>query len=210
MNYKPQDLKTQYAILSKAFKEVRGNKALEELASKPPGILPDGAEHFFLIPDWIKLAPTYPEAVQRVWEALEYTRKGAYKYVTIDASHLRQSTKLTTEIVAAQFGEKYKGYSIEGVRKETSLTTDRILLGAYEVGIMLLTHPDRITKYEDLWIDCPNDEYSWNGVGAFSRSVYFGFDGGGLKFGYRYLDIASGRYGSASAFGFGSQSDPGS
>lgn len=163
--------------------------------------MPEGAEDIFLVPTWDKVAKTYPEAVQRLWD-IHTSLKPTYKWVTIDAAHLKQRAKITTEIFAAQTGEKYKGKSIEEVRREkTYWPQGEFLLGSYETLVMLLTHPDRLTKYEDLWIDCPNDEYSWNGDGSFGRSLYFYFYGGRLKFDYRHVDVVYGRYGSVSAFG---------
>lgn len=201
MNYKSVPLKEQVKILKKHFKCTVG------MPDTVP-LLPTGAEEYFLIPSWRKIAPTYPEAVQKALNALKSTRPFYnLQEGQIDAKHLRQRTELKQEIIAAQFGEMFKGSSIYDVRISVEAKRNsQVLFGTYEVAIMLLTHPDRLTKYEDLWIDCPNDEWSWNGDGDFSLAPVFGFGGGDLRFVAGCVDGARDGYGSGSGFGSGAGS----
>lgn len=162
-------------------------------------LVPEGMEHWFLIPEWKKVAPTYNEAVQKVLDAIKSTRPFYnWREGQIGPEFLRERVNkgIVPEILAAQFGEKHKGESVENVRK-----TKEILLGAYEVGIMLLTHPNRLEKYEDLWIDCPGDEYNSPASDArFGHAPYFYFSDGVVKFGAERVGFARDLCGSASGF----------
>jgi hypothetical protein len=71
-------------------------------------------------------------------------------------------------------------------------------LGAFAIGIMILTHPERLQHYDDLWIDCAGDEFAPDADGVFSRSPYFEFDGGRVEFGSGWVDDAHDYCGSAS------------
>jgi hypothetical protein len=77
--------------------------------------------------------------------------------------------------------------------------TSEFGFGAYETGIILLTHPERLQHLDDLWIDCAGDEYAPFAVGRFSGAPYFRFRGGEVKFGTHAVDDPSEFYGSASA-----------
>jgi hypothetical protein len=72
-------------------------------------------------------------------------------------------------------------------------------LGAFAVGSMILTHPEREIRWEQLHIDCAGDECSEDADGVFSLAPFFfffdgvGFDAGGCS-------SANERYGSASGF----------
>lgn len=101
-------------------------------------------------------------------------------------------------LIHAQMGSKYKGKSVENVRKEFS--SNEVGLGAYEVACILLINPDVLKRYEDLWVDCPGDEYSYNADGSFSKCPFFYFDGGVLEFDTSDVGSAVAYYGSASWF----------
>lgn len=72
--------------------------------------------------------------------------------------------------------------------------------GAFEIGIMLLTHADRLQNYDDLWIDCAGDEYSFEADGRFPLAPIFRFRGGVLGFDTRVVAYAHDHYGSSSGF----------
>ena len=73
-------------------------------------------------------------------------------------------------------------------------------LGTFEVAVMLLTHPERLTDCNDLWIDVPGNEYSPVAGGHFDNAPYFSFNDGKVKFNVNWTDNANTNYGSASAF----------
>lgn len=189
--------KEQNKILKKHF-------GITVKASKKPVNLHPEAEGIFAVPKWQKLGKTYPEALQKVLDAIKSTRPfHNWRDGQIDEKHIRRlnagndSFELP-EIFSAQLGRKYKGVSVDNARKQTGKS--ELLLGAYEIGIILLTHPDALSKYEDLWINCSADELSYYGDGFFSYSLYFDFDDSELEFGSRFLGVAHGHYGSGSLF----------
>jgi len=191
MYYTKVSLKDQAKILRKHF-------GITVSIARPPK-LDERAEHQFLIPSWKKIGKTYNEAVEKVLNKIKETRPFYnWREGEISSEYLRVSSKkgVIPEIINAQFGESHKGESVDTVRK-----TSELLLGAYEVGIMLLTHPDRLAKYEDLWIDCPGDEYFYEADGDFSFAPSFRWDDGKLGFVTYWAGDANDRFGAVSAFG---------
>lgn len=190
MNYTPISLKDQAEIIKKHF------GVTIPIPKKLPTVTAP-AEHLFLIPKWTKLGKTYNKAVIKVLDVLKDTRpchdwrdgKWGKEYLT------RLHVAGVPEILPAQFGKYHTGKHVETVRAQK--THNEILLGVYEVGIMLLTHPDRLIKYEDIWIDCPADKYT---DGDFDGAPYFYFRGGRLGFDANYVDYADGDMGSASGW----------
>lgn len=180
--YKNKLVSKQLEILKKAFPEVKKWKGSIDVDES---IMTEG---IFIIPN-PKLFGTYNQAVLAVIEALKKSRS-AYDYRDgkWTAQYLKQlplkeqfwSTQEDIIVLGAQFGQKHAGTSVQDVRN--SLELKELPLGIYEVGIMLLTHPERLQDFNDLFIDCPGDEYSYSGDGVFSRAPIFCFNGG-LEFG---------------------------
>jgi hypothetical protein len=77
-------------------------------------------------------------------------------------------------------------------------------LGAYHVGIALLTHPWLIKEYGDLCIDCAGDRFDILGRSArnlsASGSPFFMNIHNTLAFGIRPIEETDNRFGSASVF----------
>jgi hypothetical protein len=207
--YKPKGITEQTNRLRELFPGI--GYANEQLAQQP---LPEGAEGWFAIPRWQKVAPTYAEAVQKVLDLLKAQRKGSfhnYREGQIDAQHLRQSAKTVKMfqalgeqqkdhdilVVPCQFGKRHAGRSVRRAREV--MPVSEFGLDAFSIGIMLLTHPERLQDYSDLWIDAPGDEFSGGGGSSFDHAPCFPFDGGKLRFGTSDVDDADDRYGSASA-----------
>lgn len=176
-------------------------------------VLPENAEGWFAIPRWEKVAPTYGEAVQKVLDLIKQTRSGAfynYREGELGPTQLRQSAKsmsifqkLGDEqkeqdilVVPAQFGLRHRGRSVRRAREV--MNGNECGLGAFAIGIMLLTHPERLKHYDDLWIDCAGDEFAPSADGVFSRSPVFGFNGDRVEFGAFDVAYAGDGYGSAS------------
>jgi hypothetical protein len=206
--YTPKGITEQTNRLRELFPGI--GYANEKLAE---GVLPENAEGWFAIPRWEKVAPTYGEAVQKVLDLIKQTRNGAfynYREGELGPNQLRQSAKakfmfqkLGDEqkdqdilVVPAQFGIRHRGRSVRRAREV--MNANECGLGAFAIGIMLLTHPERLQHYDDLWIDCAGDEFAPRADGGFSESPYFGFLGGRVGFGTHVVDYACDRYGSAS------------
>ncbi len=192
-NYSPKPLKDQLKTLTKHFPNLKGMKLPEEPENK--------LESIFLIPSWQLIATTYSEACRKVFEAITSTRK-TYAYVNF--SNIKETDRkaamwkdnVNCIVISAQFGEKHKGKSVKQVRNELEMTQE-VPLGGYETGIMLLTHPERLQDFNDLWIDCGGDTYV---DGGSLQAPVWSFNGGELEFDTKDVDGAHENYGSASGF----------
>ena len=136
--------------------------------------LPRCAEGWFAIPLWEKIAPTYGEAVAKVVEALRNACGGLFcnfEWTKFHSDYLQETKRKVTHrqmlldmqrerdifIFPAQFGLRHRGRSMR--RANEILISYEFGLGAYEVGMMLLTHPERIRNDNELFIDCIGDEF---------------------------------------------------
>lgn len=206
--YKPKGITEQTNRLRELFPGI--GYANEKLAEQ---VLPENAEGWFAIPRWEKVAPTYGEAVQKVLDLIKQTRSGAfqnYREGELGPTQLRQSAKSVSIfqklgdkqkeqdilVVPAQFGLRHRGRSVRRAREV--MNANECGLGAFAIGIMLLTHPERLKHYDDLWIDCAGDEFAPSADGVFSKSPFFRFDDGEVRFDTGDVDIAYDYYGSAS------------
>jgi len=175
--------------------------------------LPQHAEGYFAIPKWQVVAPTYGEAVARVFVAIAKQRKFPnYHEGQLGPASLRQSQhsimfweKLAAEqpdrevlVVPAQFGMRHRGRSVR--RALEVCLANEFGLGAFAVGIVILTHEERFTKYEDLCVDCSGDEASPDADGGFSNAPNFHWYGGGLRFDFDRTFAFSDNFGAASGF----------
>lgn len=181
--YHPKSITEQTNILRQYFSGI--GYANEKIAKQP---LPEGAEGSFAIPRWKTIGPTYNEAVRTVLKVIrkqrnlifEEQRKDLLLFEKEDmllfeedklgTQYLRQhehkvrKLQILAEkqegydilVVPAQFGLLHKGFHVDEGR--TVFAKNEFGLGAYEVAIMLLTHPERLVAYRNLWIDCPGDE----------------------------------------------------
>ena len=207
---KPKGITEQTNILRQLLPGI--GFADEKIADQP---IPEGAEGWFAIPKWQSVAPTYGEAVQKVLDLIKKTRDGKfynYREGQLGPKNLRQSEKsvkifekLGKEqkdhdilVVPAQFGILHRGRSVR--RALEVMKDNQFGLGAFAIGIMLLTHPERLQNYDDLWIDCAGDEFSPGADGDFSRAPGFRFCDGRVGFDARWVGNASDGYGSASGF----------
>ena len=206
--YKVKGITEQTNILRQLFPGI--GFADEKLAEQP---LPPNAEGWFAIPKWQTLAPTYGEAVAKVLAMIASKRKFYnYRDGQLGAEYLRQHAKTVKMfqklgdeqkdhdilVVPCQFGLRHKGRSVRRAREV--FMANEFGLGAFAIGIMLLTHPEREVQWEQLHVDCAGDEFSPDADGGFSGAPVFHFSDGKVGFSACWYDDASGVYGSASAF----------
>jgi hypothetical protein len=180
---------------------------------KVHAIVPSWVEKFFAQFDWRFIASTYGESVQKVLDLIKQTRNGAfynYREGELGSNQLRQSAKALDIwkklgddqkdqdilVVPAQFGLRHRGRSVR--RARAVMNANECGLGAFVIGIMLLTHPERLKHYDELWIECAGDEFAPYADGAFSRSPCFRVSDDGVRFGAGDVAYADGHYGSAS------------
>lgn len=210
--YRVKPILEQVATLKGFFPNLATNdEVLEELASRP---LPAGADGWFAIPRYDKVGSDYNDGFLKVLSALASKRKFYnYREGKLSEQYLRQSEraiamwkKISEEegqggdilIVAAQFGFRHRGRSVRRAREV--MVANEFCLGAFAVGCMLLTHPEREVRWEQLHIDCAGDEYAPDGDGQFVDAPIFRFIVGRLEFDTYRFGRAIGSYGSASGF----------
>lgn len=207
-DYKVKGITEQIAILRQLFPGI--GFADEKIAEQP---LPPNAEGWFAIPKWEKFAMTYGEAVEKVLAMIGSKRKFCnHREGQLGAGYLQQHAetvkafqKLADQqkghdilVVPAQFGLRHRGRSVRRARE--IFTDDEFGLGAFAIGIMTLTHPERFVHWKQLHVNCAGDEFSPDADGDFSYAPIFRFSDGGVEFyAYWYFDTNE-NDGSASAF----------
>ncbi|QQS20564.1 MAG: hypothetical protein IPL87_03255 [Candidatus Moraniibacteriota bacterium] len=129
---------------------------------------------------------TYGEAVEEVLAMIVSKQRLLYNYSgsQLGAEHLTQHAK--TAAMFQKLGDKQKGFDIlvvpahfshhhkgRSVRRAREVFPDNEFgLGAFAIGIMLLTHPERGVDERYLHVICAGDEFS-NGIYARSVKKYF-------------------------------------
>jgi len=166
--YATKPLAEQVARLKELYPQLKDAEVPEQ------GELPAGAEGWFAIPNVWKedslLTGTCNDSVVQMLERVKKDRDGNfhnYHEGQLGTDRLRQSARSETAwkkiseaqghpdilVIAAQFGLQHRGRSVRRAR-EVMVDQNQFELGAFTVGIMLLTHPDRLKHCNDLWIDC--------------------------------------------------------
>jgi hypothetical protein len=188
-DYKIKSISEQIKILHQLFPNI--GSADEKLVKQPPP-LPLGAEGWFAIPRWEKIAPTYNEAVQKVIDLIKWNRNGnllGFRENQLGPEYLRQSQRSIKAfqklgnrqkgydilVVPAQSGILHRGQSVREARK--SFTANEFGLGVFAVGIILLTHSKRFKEYSYLYyynlgIECAGDEFNKHAVLFFDVCNY--------------------------------------
>jgi len=100
-------------------------------------------------------------------------------------------------IVAAQLGMRHRGKSVRRAREV--FTANEFGLESLAVGSIVLTHPERLVRWEELDMHCSGDEFSGVG-GDFSGSPCFLFLDGYVGFDTSFVDRPHDSFGSVSAF----------
>lgn len=203
----PKGVGEQLRTLATHFPELAGRYV-------SPMRRPEDPEGIFIIPHWSLVAATYPGAVAAVLKALSLAYRGKfqnYREGEVDATHLRERTRKVVALqqlrqaqenvvlqMPAQFGIAHRGRSVRQAR--AMFASGEFGLGAWEVGCMLLTHPERLAHADDLWINCAGDEWQWTGEYDWSNAPFFYFHDGKLKFAVEQNDRATPSYGPATGF----------
>jgi len=133
-----------------------------------------------LTTDYLRLTP----AGRKVWQRLERESEDDF----VIASY------------GAATGSVYSGYSVRRSRIEIVLAGDQFPQECVMVGGTIATQPDRLTKFEHLYIDCPGTKYVTGAGGRFSYSLCFYWGDGGLRFDGGWAGVAVLGFGSASGF----------
>jgi len=207
----------------KAIAEIFGlDPALAlEYAKKLP-VLPDGAEGWFAIPSVDALvqkhfpevtdpAEKYCRALQLVHQKIAESRSFKnWRDGQIDTAHIKVSARTLEKmnqvaqqqkgdilIIAAQLGKRHGGRSVRRTREV--FVVNEYGLTSVAGGSIVLVHPERLVRWEELDMDMAGDEFSDVGVGRFGLAPYFIFYGRAW-FDAFVVSCANGRFGSASFF----------
>ena len=216
----PKPIEAQIRAIAKIF-DPDPSHALEYAKNLPQ--LPGGAEGWFAIPsvealatehfpEVTDLAEKYCRAVQLVHQKIAASRKFYnYREGQITPSQLRihartanaldliaETQKGDILIVAAQLGIRHRGRSVRRAREV--FVVNEFGLGSLAVGSIILTHPERLVRWEQLHMDCAGDEFSPGADDRFERAPYFRFYVDGVGFDTRWAGSADGYYGSVSGF----------
>jgi len=181
-NFRIRSVSEQVEILRKHFPDLDASH-VEELAR---GDLPADAEGWAVIPKPDKTG-TYHESLAKAVKLIAKDRKFKnWREGELTERHLRltEKTKQTHAmlneqpgdfwVIPFQFGKKWAGHSVRNA--QVRFAESEFGLGPYEVAILLLTHPDRITGPNQLNIDCAGCDYSPGAVGDFFACLRFDWD----------------------------------
>lgn len=162
----------------------------ESIASKP---LPVGAKEWFAIPRYELVAARYNDAVQKILDLIKKDCKGNFhnwREGRLGPQYLRQTEHAVQ--LWKKFSEEQRGHDIlifpaRFIFRDPNKSAPRVRtatnswdlgrLGAFAVGIAILTHRKHLKRRDDLWIDCHGDQYSLVANGQFTRVPSFGLRG---------------------------------
>jgi len=216
----PRPIVEQIAAIAKIF-NLDPTRALEYVGHLPQ--LPEGAEGWFAVPsvdalaakhfsEVVDPAEQYCRAIQLVHAKIAVSRKFYnYREGQITPTKLRLSVR-TTEflakiaesqpgdilIIAGQLGMLHSGRSIRRARER--FMYNEFGFGSLIIGSIVLTHPERLVRWEELDMDCAGDEFDPHADGSFDGAPSFRFGDGGVKFGAYNISRFHDRFGSASGF----------
>jgi len=219
----PKPIEEQIKAIAKIF-GLDPSQALEYAKNLPA--LPEGAEGWFAIPSVDALAkrhfPEVTDPVEKYCRAVQLVHAKIAEFRTfcnyregqITPDHLRMHahTARTLEqiaetqkgdilIIAAELGMRHGNPIARSVRRAREVFIDNEFgLGSVAGGSILLTHPEREVRWEQLHMVLPGDEFAPGAGGGFSFVPCFFFDDGRLRFDAGWLDNAHQDYGSASGF----------
>ncbi len=210
--WKLRDISEQLTILQKIeeFKVLNARHVIR--MAKHLSDVPEGADGLVIIPKPCRVANSYNEAVVLMTELMAKNRKDWHNYRggKLGPEYLRLTEKTKQVIIRleketpgdylvipVQTGLRHRGRSM---RRANVMFIDREFgLGSYEIGIILLTHPERLREPEHLGIDCAGCDYSPCANGDFFRVLDFRQSIDGLRFGC-WANSALQHFGSASGF----------
>lgn len=160
----PNPVADQVDRLITLFPELKGATCDRALTQ---GELPSGSEGWFAIP---RKEAIY-DRLEKVFERICQDRKGKFiderdifgeQYLWDASLEFRNSLSRNQRghdilLIPAQFGHRHRGRSAR--RAHEVFAANEFGLGVFEVGIMLLTHPHRLSHYEDLWVGCSGNRH---------------------------------------------------
>lgn len=167
--YKVKSIQEQTDIVQSFFPQIK--TVDEDFVLRK---LPSSAENWFVIPRWQVVDKTYNKAVKNVLDLIKGKfRDKFYNWCEcqnkfwinkiVRSRHTEEKLETLAEqqnhsdalIIPAQFGYRHRDRSID--RAYEVFLVDEFGLGVFEIGCMILIHPNRF-NHRCLWVDCA-DEY---------------------------------------------------
>jgi hypothetical protein len=208
--YSPRNFDEQVEILKNAFPELCS--ASYGIAS---GKVPDKAECWFAVPRWQIVAETYPEAVRKIFSLLNQRGCRLFNYYEShlnrgEISRAEETAKAIDELFASQkndilavpcqLGMLHCGQSVRRAL-ENREKNGEFGLGAFEMGCIILVHPQLLSIEKDLCLFCPGDECIPEGEADITLGVpFFCVFAGEMIFKVHWRDAAHGAMGQATGF----------
>ncbi|KKT81716.1 MAG: hypothetical protein A2V96_02795 [Candidatus Yonathbacteria bacterium RBG_16_43_6] len=211
---KPKSIPEQVNTLCGVFPHITRELLGTSTTTKP---VPAFAEGLFVIPHWGLIAQTYASAVLAALEELEAVRGSKickYYRGEIGSENFRRNFNTERALrsihggdedwwhkvftIPAQFGIQYRGASSHWAKR--TFTKCEFGLGLFEVIIMLITHPERLSCNDDLWIECPGDSYSFTPDNDPLSTPFLNIIDGEIGVGTVPTYEPGARYGSATLF----------
>lgn len=172
--WEPRSITDQYRILKKHF-QLYDLPDMDMIFQRT--VIP--AEGWFLIPRWEAIAESYDEAICKILAKVKKT--GVKKIAKVinrsrcmdSSNHFLKETPEKIEairkqnvdqgnrnytVLPAQFGIRHRGLSLRKANEE-HFRSNEFSLGLFEIGVMLLTHPERLRQSDDLSIMCGGDHF---------------------------------------------------
>lgn len=207
--FRMRTVEEQAATLLKLFPNLDASH-VQELAS---GELPAWADGWAVMPKPGKIGRDYYVTLELAIGHLAKSRKFknwregqlAKKHLRLKEKTAQAQAKLDEQpgdfwVFPFQFGLKWRGHSVRNA--QVRFDDNEFGLGPYEVAILLLTHPDRITGPNQLCIDCAGCEYSPVADGDFFACLCFYWSDGckRLELVDSRAGLVNGRWGAVSGF----------
>ena len=216
----PRPIIEQIAAIANVF-DIDPTQALVYAKNLPE--LPERAEGWFAVPSLAALAKKhFPEvadpaeqycrAVQLVHTKISDSRSFYnYREGGIIPTQLRLHTRTAQAfaqiaetqpgdilIIAAQLGLCHRGRSVQRAREV--FMANEYGLGSLITGSIILTHPERLVRSEELDMDCSGDEFAPSTDGDWTCCPCFYFTDGQVWFDADRVGPAGRHFGSASGF----------
>lgn len=213
---KPCEITNQIDILRAHWPNLNPDRALRYMRETHPVLrLPEWIEGPFAIIRPEFFSDKYGEELEEVLRAIAKDRQDRfenYRAGQLGPEFLRQSKRTLSKlrtiteqqsgsdilITYCQFGIRHRGRSVRRSREVFALGEYGV--GSKDSGTMLLTNPNRLQDFNDLWLDCPGDEFAPEAVGRFVGAPGFFFSDERVRFGARRVDDVRDDCGSVSGF----------
>ena len=160
------------------------------------GQLPEGAQDWFVIPDWRQFGSYHNAVCEMAISAKISVELLASNYIFPEASSYQFGG-----IIAGQLGSLYAGHSPRCAMEKID-ETDQVYLDPFSVMAMLVTHPERFSGRSCLGIDLPgahNFARSENGK-TIEMTHSIVKSGSMLAMAFRRIDRAESTFGTASGW----------